>query len=339
MEGWTARRLKAESAMSSGSSGALSPLSFVMSEEVRQRLLAMLVLQKVRDPRTLAACTCVSKEWREEASDEKLWRMFCESQWPYLKSAVGRKLVLQRGYYLFFVRRMNLDLHQAEFAIPLKLGGLHMEDLIFFVHEKANVVVEGRNVAAVPSTVLNASNEDLFRFSAYGAENAESVVVPESRYAQRMWTKAQICNFEVTWSVMEKKTLKSIKLVHTKGGRMVGSSCLFESCLPFPPCFCSVLALLNAALPSACPIAAEVTIQFSECDAGLFRWAGVSMGTLVTHAPHALRYQAKDQALIYLEYHFSMSESCQYNYNTTVVLSLGGGRSSSPSRGGFKKSV
>ncbi|BFI24881.1 hypothetical protein MPTK2_1g15790 [Marchantia polymorpha subsp. ruderalis] len=321
MEGWTARRLIAESAMTdSGSSGAWSPLSFVMSEEARQRLLAMLVLQKVRDPRTLAACTCVSKEWREEASDEKLWRRFCESQWPSLKSSVGRKLALQRGYYSFFARRMNLDLNRAEFALPPKLGALHMEDLIFFmdvVHEKDNIfsmVVEGQNVSAVPSTVLNASIEDVFRFCAPYSENAEAVVVPESGNAQRIWTKAQICNFEVTWSVMEKNTLKSIKLVHTKRGRMVGSSCLFESCLPFLSCFCSVL-LYDAALPSACPIAAEVTIQFSECDAGLFRWSGVTMGTLVTHA---LRYQAKDQALIYLEYHFSMSESlsmCQYNYN------------------------
>ncbi|KAG6546854.1 hypothetical protein Mapa_011470 [Marchantia paleacea] len=298
-----------------GRQGAVGPLSFVMSEESKQRLLALLVLQTVRDPRILAACSCVSRAWREYATDEELWRKICESEWPSLKSSVGRKLVLRRGYYSFFTRRMNLDVHRAPFAPPPKLG-LHLRDLVFFmdvVYKKSNIfsmVVEGQDLAGVPSTFSNVSNEDLFRFSAPYAEDKEAVIVPSSVDAPRMWTEAQICSFEVTWSVMEKKTLKSIKLVQTKRGRMVGSSCLFESCLPFLSCFCSV-SLYDSAVPTACPIAAEVAIQFCEREPGLLSWRGVTMGTLLTHA---LRYQAKDQALVYLEYHFSRSESfCHYD--------------------------
>ncbi|OAE25711.1 hypothetical protein AXG93_4368s1710 [Marchantia polymorpha subsp. ruderalis] len=69
----------------------------------------MLVLQKVRDPRTLAACTCVSKKWREKASDEKLMRRFCKTQWPSLKCVVGKKARAQARQNVAAVPRIVVN--------------------------------------------------------------------------------------------------------------------------------------------------------------------------------------------------------------------------------------
>ncbi|KAL2649792.1 hypothetical protein R1flu_017920 [Riccia fluitans] len=192
-------------------------------EETKQFLLAQLVINEVRDARTLSMCSCVSRDWRQLATDETLWEALCITEWPSLKSSIGKKIIDGRGYRSFYATRMRL----------------HYEH----IHR---MLLDGRRV-----------------------------------------------KFQVTWSVVEKKNLKSIRLINSKKGRPVGNSAVYESSLPRLSCFWHLPMLLERA---------EVEIQFKEEESGLFVRRLVSMGTLNSEW---CRYQTRDQALTYLEYLFS----------------------------------
>ncbi|KAL2649799.1 hypothetical protein R1flu_017927 [Riccia fluitans] len=262
-------------------------------EETKQFLLAQLVINEVRDARTLSMCSCVSRDWRQLATDETLWEALCITEWPSLKSSIGKKIIDGRGYRSFYATRMRLDyehIHRMQPAPPK----LQLEHLIFFldvVYQNANVfsmVEEGQELAARAST--REMHDDIFRFSTPSTEGMEGVIVPPQATG---WTKSQISEFQVTWSVVEKKSLKSIRLINSKNGRLVGNSVVYESSLPRLSCFWHLPMLLERA---------EVEIQFKEEESGLFVRRLVSMGTLNSEW---CRYQTRDQALTYLEYLFS----------------------------------
>ncbi|KAL3702281.1 hypothetical protein R1sor_020303 [Riccia sorocarpa] len=268
-------------------------MTFELDEETKQFLLARLVINKVRDARTLAMCSCVNRDWRQLATDETLWETLCIAEWPSLKSSIGKKIIDGRGYRSFYATRMRLDYDNVQKMHPAA-PKLQLEHLIFFldvVYQNTNVfsmVEEGQELAAKAST--REMHDDIFRFSTLSTEGTEGVIVPS--HATR-WTKGQIAEFHVTWSVMEKKSLKSIRLINSKKGRMVGNSVVYESSLPRLSCFWHLPMLLERA---------EVEIQFQEEEPGLFVRRLVSMGTLNSEW---CRYQTRDQALTYLEYLFS----------------------------------
>ncbi|KAI5074967.1 hypothetical protein GOP47_0010928 [Adiantum capillus-veneris] len=212
--------------------------------------LCSLVFEKL-DGDSLARASCVSRAWRDTASQDYLWKALCTRIWPSLSSPRGMALLHLKGSFKYFYRlRAQAQLqHKKGHLNRCKLPTLALKDLFFLVDIShcglpiSSAVVCGDEL--LPSFVGEGLGDSSFDFS-----------IPIATCLPRSWSKEEVQEFEVSWAVAARGSQRVFQLMNTshyaggnqeKKGVRVGSACTYAQ--PLPPgteCGCNVASCLGS---------------------------------------------------------------------------------------------
>ncbi|MCO5584663.1 hypothetical protein L7F22_038594 [Adiantum nelumboides] len=223
------------------------------------------------DGDSLARARCVSRAWRDIASQDYLWKALCRRIWPSLSSPQGIALLQQQtgSFKQFYKLRAQAHLqHKKGYHKRSKLPTLALKDLFFLVDIEYRGVPISSSVFCgdelLPSFVGEGPCDSSFDFS----------IPIDTTSPARSWSRDEVQGFEVSWAVTASGSQRIFQLMSTshnvggggggeeRKGVRVANVCTYAQPLP-PPTECG------------CDVASCVCMGGMSKDSMILDWQGV----------------------------------------------------------------